>query len=158
MFPRVFGDRALAFVLGLVTALVALAFVTGWRSIAPVPAEPVLSRPPATAVVQPKTTIAPAVDAPLSAPTVQAALPARTAALGEEPANAVVSMPTALPAPAGGAMVLVTATVLLPTMAPVEITPTAVLTEAEQEERARRAIEAMRESTEAMEAEMPPLP
>jgi hypothetical protein len=44
-------------------------------------------------------------------------------------------------------------------MAPVQVTPTAVLSEAEQEARTRRAVEAMQRSTEntlAAPAEMPP--
>lgn len=82
---------------------------------------------------------------------------AEPAAFGSEPAAPV--MPAAPPtAEPPGELVQVTATPLVPTMAPVEVTPTAPLTQAEEEEHARRALEAMRQSTEHMQGEMPPLP
>ncbi|HWQ12918.1 MAG TPA: hypothetical protein VNL77_08960, partial [Roseiflexaceae bacterium] len=82
------------------------------------------------------------------------------ATFGAEPHD-VAGMAPAAPqqaAPAAPVLVQVTATAPVPTMAPVAVTPTPPLTQAEAEERARRAAEAMRQSTQGMEAQMPGAP
>jgi hypothetical protein len=71
------------------------------------------------------------------------------------PSPATPGAPAAPAASAGQNLVLVTATPQVFSMQPVPVTPTAVLSEAEQQARARAADEAMRQSTEGMQAEMP---
>jgi hypothetical protein len=79
--------------------------------------------------------------------------------LAPEPPPATAPAPPAPQvAPAGGIIVQVTATVAVPTMAPVIVTPTPELSAAEQDARTRAAVEAMRRSTEHLPAQMPGAP
>jgi hypothetical protein len=74
----------------------------------------------------------------------------------------LLTPPMAHPVPAAQTtppiLVQVTATPAVPTMAPVIVTPTPELSAAEQDARTRAAVEAMRQSTEHLPAQMPGAP
>lgn len=169
----------LPFAMGVATAVLALTLASIVRLGPSAPAESVQPIDQGRVIdAKPPAQLAPA-DEPGAAPMPQGvaqepapliAAPALApASLGSEPPDVVradpqtpaAAMPTLAPhsAPAEQVMVMVTATAPLPTMAPVQVTPTAVLTQAEQEARTRRAVEAMQQSTEnapITPGEMPP--
>ncbi|MEN9938907.1 MAG: hypothetical protein RLZZ387_5486 [Chloroflexota bacterium] len=147
--------------MGAVTGALVLTIGLGWQprvgleplgSAGEPPAKPLLATAPE----------APAVAAARAAPQPpkpQQEVPGQRQKYVAEPSHAPTPQSQPAQQPAGGQVVVVTATApLFPTMAPVAVTPTAALTQAEEEARARAAIEAMRQSTESMQSDMPPLP
>ena len=143
----------LPFTLGAATAALAITLTVGWRSPEPLPAPVVqqeLPSKPAPAIAEPAAT-------PAATPAAAPGAAGARVDYGAEPAGYAQPAPADTAAPAHN-LVLVTATVQPFAMRPVAVTPTAVLSQAEEEARARAAIEAMRQSTEGLQAEMPGQP
>jgi hypothetical protein len=162
MIPKRVTNSWLPFCIGAATAALAFALASGWGAgeqpqLLVEPGRPEKLLPAATLPAAPADGASHVATAQAAAPAAQSS-PARQSGSHSPGTEAAGGVGLALDAPGGQALIQVTATAPVPTMAPVVVTPTPPLSVAEEEARARRAVEAMRQSTQGMESQMPAAP